>query len=171
MIKLSGISSMPSRWSYASCLSLGKENHYPYEAGRMVMSSILRQFMQMGHWLRLRCLNNKMKSHTNLIDHQILWRQGQHPHGQRHQLQPYHCCRAGYRSGVCGQRLQWLAGCEDREPGRMGFRGVQRDHNWINAWGTCFSSGFPLFRWCSLQEKRSISMKSTEIIQNRVNTT
>ena len=41
----------------------------------------------------------------------------------------------------------------------------------INAWGTCFSSGFPLFRWCSLQEKRSISMKSAEIIQNRVNTT
>ena len=28
-----------------------------------------------------------------------------------------------------------------------------------------------IFRWCSLQEKRSISMKSTEIIQNRVNTT
>ena len=33
------------------------------------------------------------------------------------------------------------------------------------------ASGFPLFRWCSLQEKRSISMKSAEIIQNRVNTT
>ena len=32
------------------------------------------------------------------------------------------------------------------------------------------ASGFPLFRWCSLQEKRSISMKSAEIIQNRVNT-
>ena len=27
-----------------------------------------------------------------------------------------------------------------------------------------------VFRWCSLQEKRSNSMKSAEIIQNRVNT-
>ena len=69
-----------------------------------------------------------------------------------------------------GQRLQRVAGREDRKPGWMGVWGVQRDHNWINAWGTCFSSGFPLFRWCSVQEKRSISMKSAEIIQNRVNT-
>ena len=36
--------------------------------------------------------------------------------------------RAGYRSGVRGQRLQRLAGGEDRKPGRMGLRGVRRDY-------------------------------------------
>ena len=51
-----------------------------------------------------------------------------HPHGQRHQLQPHHCCRAGHNAGVRGQCLQRLAGCEDRKSGRLGFRGVQRDH-------------------------------------------
>lgn len=59
---------------------------------------------------------------------QVLRWQGEHPHGQRYQLQPHHRCRAGHNAGVCGQRLQRLAGCEDRKPSRMGFRGVQRDH-------------------------------------------
>ena len=44
------------------------------------------------------------------------------------QLQPHLCRRTGHNAGVRGQRLQRLAGREDREPGRMGFRGVQRDH-------------------------------------------
>jgi len=59
---------------------------------------------------------------------QVLRREGQHPHWQRHQLQPHHCRCAGHNAGVRSQRLQQLAGREDRKSGRMGFRGVQRNH-------------------------------------------
>ena len=37
--------------------------------------------------------------------------------------------RTRHSAGVCCQRFQRLAGGEDRKPGRMGFRGVQRNHN------------------------------------------
>ena len=76
---------------------------------------------------------------------QVLWREGQHPHGQRHQLQPHHRRRARHNAGVCGQRLQRLAGREDRKPGRMGFRGVQRDNDGINDHGVLPSGRAPTF--------------------------
>ena len=68
-----------------------------------------------------------------------------YPHWQRHQLQPHHCRCTGHNAGVRGQRLQRLAGGEDRKPGRMGFRGVRRDHNRINDHGVLPSGRAPAF--------------------------
>jgi len=48
--------------------------------------------------------------------------------GIRPELHHHRRC-TGHNAGVRSQCIQRLAGGEDRKPGRMGFRGVQRNHN------------------------------------------
>ena len=55
----------------------------------------------------------------------------EYPSGQRHGLCSHHCRTGRNEMRVDRHRPERMACCEDRKPGRMGVREVQRDHNRI----------------------------------------